>query len=109
MRQIFRRDEPFLSERMIRRNKSDKGIFCKRKKVKVIIRLLKAANPDNYVAGTSRNLRKVQTLMDEGFDEVIEDREGILQTEKVFSLNEMPKAHAWLDSSKSFGKVVVTD
>ena len=47
--------------------------------------------------------------MDEGFDEVIEDREGILQPEKVFSLNEMPKAHAWLDSSKSFGKVVVTD
>jgi len=158
------------------------------------LRLLKAANPDIDVAGTSRNLRKAQTLMDEGFDEVIEDRGGLLQTkktfdkvleligpatlkdtfnhvseggivcstgqlggewylndfdpifdlpangyltsfysgnvdrnrlqemldyieefnvyvkpEKVFSLNEMPEAHAWLDSSKSFGKVVVTD
>lgn len=158
------------------------------------LRLLKAAKPDIYVAGTSRNLRKAQTLLDEGFDEVIEDRGGILQTdktfdkvleligpatlkdtfthvseggivcstgqlggewylndfdpifdlpangyltsfysgnvdrnrlqemldyietfnvyvkpEKVFSLSEMREAHAWLDSSKSFGKIVVTD
>lgn len=158
------------------------------------LRLLRAGNPDIYIAGTSRNLRKAQTLLDEGFDEVIEDRDGIVQTdktfdkvleligpatlkdtfthvsecgivcstgqlggewylndfdpifdlpangyltsfysgnvdrnrlqemldyietfnvyvkpEKVFSLSEMREAHALLDSSKSFGKVVVID
>ena len=32
-----------------------------------------------------------------------------VKPEKVFSLSEMPEAHVWLDSSESFGKVVVTD
>lgn len=48
------------------------------------LRLVKAANIDIYVAGTSRNLKKAQTLLDEGFDEVIEDRDGVLQTDKSF-------------------------
>ena len=48
------------------------------------LRLVKAANPDAYVAGTSRNLKKTQTLLNEGFDEVIEDRDGVLQTDAAF-------------------------
>lgn len=48
------------------------------------LRLVKATSPDIYVAGTSRNLKKAQTLLDEGFDDVIEDRDGVLQTDKSF-------------------------
>ncbi|MBP3897729.1 MAG: zinc-binding dehydrogenase [Mogibacterium sp.] len=48
------------------------------------LRLVKSASPDIFVAGTSRNLKKSQTLLDEGFDEVIEDRDGVLQTDKSF-------------------------
>lgn len=48
------------------------------------LRLVKSASPDIFVAGTSRNLKKSQTLLDEGFDEFIEDRDGVLQTDKSF-------------------------
>ncbi len=156
------------------------------------MKLLKAKYPNIRITGTSRKEKKVQRLLDEGFDEVVIDRDNVLQTdkkydrvldligpaalrdtfehmnsdsvvcctgllggiwalsefdpledmpadsyltsfhsgnvtaakmqaiidyikeykvdikaEKVFALNEVPKAHAYLESADSFGKVVV--
>lgn len=48
------------------------------------LRLVKAAHPECRVTGTSRSLKKEQMLLDNGFDEVIEDRNGIIQTGKTF-------------------------
>ena len=120
-------------------------------------RLVKSGFRDVQVTGTTRNLRKAQALLEEGFDQVVEDRNQVLQTgekydrifdligpaalrdtfahtaeggiicvtgllggkwtlddfevdcrpEKVFDLSEMAKAHEYLGSSRSFGKVVV--
>lgn len=49
------------------------------------VRLLKAAWPDVYVAGTSRSLLKADQLLEAGFDEVILDQNCVLQTEKSFT------------------------
>ncbi len=49
------------------------------------VRMLKAAWPGVSVAGTSRYLSKADQLLAAGFDEVILDREGVLQTDKEFT------------------------
>lgn len=48
------------------------------------LRLLKAHWPHIHVTGSSRSLRKEQQLRDAGFDEVIVDKDGVLQTEERF-------------------------
>lgn len=48
------------------------------------IRLVKARWPQLYVAGTSRSLQKKTRLLEAGFDEVILDQNGRLQTEEIF-------------------------
>ena len=48
-------------------------------------RLLKAAYPDILLTGTSRDRKKENALLKAGFDEVVEDRNGILQTEQNFT------------------------
>lgn len=45
---------------------------------------LKAKYPNLYLSGTSRNSQKETQLRDAGFDELIIDREGLLETEKKF-------------------------
>lgn len=48
------------------------------------LRLVKSRFPDAHVTGTTRNMAKRQLLLDEGFDAVIEDREGVLQTKDTY-------------------------
>ena len=48
------------------------------------LRLLRARYPDLYIAGTSRSLSKEEMLLSEGFDRVILEKDGILQTEESF-------------------------
>ena len=48
------------------------------------VRLLKARWPDIHIAGTSRSLRKAPLLREAGFDEVIVDKDGVLQTVEHF-------------------------
>lgn len=47
-------------------------------------KLVKACYPEASVAGSTRNLDKQDLLLDQGFDEIIEDRDGELQTDKQF-------------------------
>ena len=48
------------------------------------VRLLKARWPDIHITGTSRSLRKEAQLREAGFDEVIVDKGGVLQTVERF-------------------------
>ncbi len=158
------------------------------------LRLVKSGFPDMHVAGSSRSAQKTEMLLDAGYDEVILESNGKLETDKrfdkvleligpatlkdtfahmneggivcstgqlggewylndfdpifelpangyltsfysgnvdggrlqemlnfieeyrvnvrperVFTLDQIPEAHAYLDSSRSFGKVVVVD
>lgn len=47
-------------------------------------RLVKAGFSDVHVAGTTRNPAKAQRLLDAGFDEVITDKDNILQTDEKY-------------------------
>ena len=53
-------------------------------------RLVKSGFRDVQVTGTTRNLRKAQALLEEGFDQVVEDRDQVLQTgekyDRIFDL-----------------------
>ena len=53
-------------------------------------RLVKSGFRDVQVTGTTRNLRKAQVLLEEGFDQVVEDRNQVLQTgekyDRIFDL-----------------------
>lgn len=49
------------------------------------VNLVKACYPGIRIAGTTRNLAKRDRLLDQGFDEVIEDRNGKLQTDQKFA------------------------
>ena len=53
-------------------------------------RLVKSGFRDVQVTGTTRNLRKAQALLEEGFDQVVEDRNQVLQTgekyDRIFDL-----------------------
>lgn len=48
------------------------------------LKLLKARYPHIFVAGTSRNLNKEKQLKEAGYDEVVVDQDGKLQTEEKF-------------------------
>ena len=53
-------------------------------------RLVKSGFRDVQVTGTTRNLRKAQALLEEGFEQVVEDRNQVLQTgekyDRIFDL-----------------------
>lgn len=49
------------------------------------LKLLKAKYPDIKITGTSRNTGKAKRLLDAGFDEVIIDKDNILQSDKKYS------------------------
>lgn len=49
------------------------------------VNLVKACYPGIQVAGTTRNLAKRDLLLTQGFDAVIEDRTGVLQTDQQFT------------------------
>lgn len=48
------------------------------------VKLLKAKYPDIYVAGSSRSLKKEKQMLDVGYDEVVIDQDGKLQTDENF-------------------------
>ena len=48
------------------------------------LRLLKGRWPSIHVTGSSRSLRKEAQLREAGFDEVIVDADGVLQTDEVY-------------------------
>ena len=48
------------------------------------LRLLKGRWPDLAVAGTTRSMKKERQLLEAGFDQVILDAEGVLQTDRQF-------------------------
>ena len=48
-------------------------------------KLLKGKSPKIHLAGTSRNLAKEQQLKAVGFDQVILDKDGVLQTQEQFN------------------------
>jgi NADPH:quinone reductase-like Zn-dependent oxidoreductase len=48
------------------------------------LKLVKGKYPNVQVTGTSRNIIKASALLRAGFDSVIEDREGKLQTERTY-------------------------
>lgn len=48
------------------------------------LKLVKGKYPNIYVSGTSRSLKKEQMMKDAGYDEVIIDQNGELQTDKKF-------------------------
>lgn len=48
-------------------------------------KLLKGQFPDTYLAGTSRNLNKEGQLKQAGFDQIILDVDGILDTDETFT------------------------
>ena len=54
------------------------------------VRLVKSGFKDVQVTGTTRNMRKAGALLDEGFDQVVEDRDQMLQTgekyDRIFDL-----------------------
>ena len=53
-------------------------------------RLVKSGFRDVQVTGTTRNLRKAQALLEKGFDQIVEDRDQVLQTgekyDRIFDL-----------------------
>jgi NADPH:quinone reductase and related Zn-dependent oxidoreductases len=49
------------------------------------LRLIKAKYPDMQVTGSVRSLKKQDVLLDAGYDAVIEDKDGKLQTTEKFS------------------------
>ena len=49
------------------------------------LRLIKAKYPDMQVTGSVRSLKKQDVLLDAGYDAVIEDKDGELQTAEKFS------------------------
>ena len=55
-----------------------------------LVRLVKSGFKEVQVTGTTRNMRKAQALLDEGFDQVVEDRDQVLQTgekyDRIFDL-----------------------
>ena len=48
------------------------------------LRLLKGQRPELHVAGSTRSMKKEAQLREAGFDEVILDADGVLQTEQQF-------------------------
>lgn len=97
-------------------------------------KLLKGKFPEIHLVGTSRNLAKEDQLKAVGFDQVILEKDVYLTTfysgnvsneklqelidfvelyqvdvrpEKVYRLEEIQEAHTYLESSQSFGKVIV--
>ncbi len=48
------------------------------------VKLLKAKYPEIYVAGSSRSLNKEKQMLDAGYDKVIVDQDGKLQTDEHF-------------------------
>ena len=61
--------------------------------------------PDSYLTSFhSGNVtaEKMQAIID-----YIKEYKVDIKAEKVFALNEVPKAHEYLESADSFGKVVV--
>lgn len=48
------------------------------------LKLVKGANPDAYVVGTSRRLSKKERLLEAGFDDVIIDDHNVLHTDERF-------------------------
>ncbi|AZN76668.1 quinone oxidoreductase [Lactobacillus acidophilus] len=48
------------------------------------VKLLKAKYPDIYVAGSSRSLKKEKQMLDVGYDEIVIDQDGKLQTDENF-------------------------
>jgi NADPH2:quinone reductase len=54
------------------------------------LKLIKGKYPNLVVTGTSRDMDKREKLLDAGFDRIIEDRQGVLQThtsyDKIFEL-----------------------
>lgn len=48
------------------------------------LKLVKAKYPDLYIVGSSRNLNKKEMLLKEGFDDLILDIDGILNTNQCF-------------------------
>ena len=48
------------------------------------LKLIKAKNPDTYVAGSTRSNAKEQKLRETGFDSVIIEKDGVLQTDETF-------------------------
>ena len=48
------------------------------------LRLLRGRWPDLAVAGTTRSMKKERQLLEAGFDQVILDAEGVLQTDRQF-------------------------
>lgn len=48
------------------------------------VKLLKAKYPDIYVAGSSRSLKKEKQMLGVGYDEVVIDQDGKLQTDENF-------------------------
>lgn len=49
------------------------------------LKLVKAKFPQIFVAGTSRSLHKEEAMKKVGYDQVIVDKDGILQTDKKFT------------------------
>lgn len=83
-------------------------------------KLLKARYSKVQLYGSTRSMNKREQLLAAGFDECILDNSGRLVTDmafdkiadmvesaKVFTLAEIREAQAYLDSTESFGKVVV--
>lgn len=48
------------------------------------LNLLKGKYPSMFVAGTTRNLNKTNLLLNSGFDAIVEEKDGSLQTEETF-------------------------
>lgn len=48
------------------------------------VKLLKAKNPHILIAGSSRNLKKEKMMREVGYDEVVVDQDGQLQTDKKY-------------------------
>ncbi len=48
------------------------------------LRLVKAKYPEAFVAGSTRNMAKETIMAKEGFDEIIAEHDGMLQTEEQF-------------------------
>lgn len=61
---------------LVRAATSDVGI--------AFAKLLKGQFPNVYLAGSSRSLGKEEQLKEAGFDQVILDKDGVLQTEEQF-------------------------
>lgn len=48
------------------------------------LNLIKAQFPENRVVGSLRSLKKADLLAEKGYDDLVEDRDGVLQTDEKF-------------------------